>query len=95
MIHHGSCRCGAIGVEASAPPFWQSYCRIERSFCGQCGSQIGYRDDHLPGNIYLSLGFMDEPENYPPTLHAFAGRKLPFLHLADDLPRYSGFSVER
>lgn len=68
---------------------------VERSFCGHCGSQIGYRDDQLPGEVYLSLGFMDAPENYPPTLHAFEARRLPFLHLADDLPRFSGFSIER
>ena len=68
---------------------------VTRSFCDHCGSQIGYRDDLLPGEIYLSLSFMDEPENYRPTLHAFEKRRLPFLHIADDLPRYDGFSIER
>lgn len=68
---------------------------VERSFCGNCGSQIGYRDDQLPGEVYLSLGFMDTPEDYPPTLHAFESRRLPFLHLDDDLPRYAGFSIDR
>ncbi|PZO82417.1 MAG: GFA family protein [Mesorhizobium amorphae] len=68
---------------------------VERSFCAQCGSQIGYRDDDLPGEVYLFLGFMDEPERYPPTLHAFETRRLPFLHIDDDLPRYPDFSVER
>jgi len=68
---------------------------VTRSFCEHCGSQIGYRDERLPCEIYLSLGFMDDPENYPPTLHAFIERQLPFLHIEDDLPRYKGFSVER
>lgn len=68
---------------------------VERSFCARCGSQIGYRDDLLPGGIYLSLGFMDEPERYPPDLHAFTARQLPFLHMSDDLPRFEGFSTER
>lgn len=131
QAHTGSCRCGLIAAESSAPPFWTSYCHcrdcrkqtgapvmafvgfreedltwhgepktwraggVTRSFCDHCGSQIGYRDDLLPGEIYLSLGFMDEPENYRPTLHAFEKRRLPFLHIADDLPRYDGFSIER
>ena len=76
------------------PQTWHSS-GVTRSFCGHCGSQIGYRDDKLPGEVYLSLGFMDEPENYPPRLHAFERRRLPFLHIADDLPRYDGFSIDR
>lgn len=68
---------------------------VTRSFCEHCGSQIGYRDEKLPGEIYLSLGFMDDPENYPPTRHAFVERQLPFLHIDDDLPRFNGFSAER
>lgn len=68
---------------------------VERSFCEHCGSQIGYCDDLLPGEIYFALGFMDEPECYPPSLHAFEKRRLPFLHINDDLPRHNGFSVHR
>jgi len=76
------------------PHTWKAQ-GVERGFCAHCGSQIGYRDDKLPGEIYLSIGFMDEPENYPPTLHAFEKRRLPFLHIADDLPRHDGFSIDR
>lgn len=68
---------------------------VERSFCEHCGSQIGYRDDELPGEVYLTLGFMDEPERYPPSFHAFEKRRLPFLHIADELPRHDGFSTQR
>lgn len=68
---------------------------VERSFCEHCGSQIGYRDDELPGEVYLTLGFMDEPERYPPSFHAFEKRRLPFLHIADELPRHDGFSIQR
>ena len=68
---------------------------VQRDFCERCGSQIGYRDDLLPGEVYLTLGFMDEPERYPPVLHAFEKRRLPFLHIADDLPRHDGFSIAR
>lgn len=68
---------------------------VERSFCEHCGSQIGYRDDELPGEVYLALGFMDEPERYPPSFHAFEKRRLSFLHIADELPRHDGFSTQR
>ncbi len=76
------------------PARWRSG-GVERAFCASCGSQIGYRDERLAGDVYLTLGFMDEPERYPPSVHAFAMRQLPFLHIADDLPRHDGFSVER
>ncbi len=129
--HTGSCRCGAVRIEAHAEPFWRSYCHCEdcrrqsgapvlafvgfreprviwhgeprewrsghaaRSFCERCGSQIAYRDDRLPGEIYFVVGFMDDPEHFPPTLHAFWDRGMSFLHLEDDLPRHAGFSVKR
>ncbi|TPW28730.1 GFA family protein [Pararhizobium mangrovi] len=68
---------------------------IERSFCGECGSPLSYRDDRLPGEIYVYLGVMDDPEAFPPTLHAFESQRLSFLHIADDLPRHDRFSIER
>ncbi|MGY6706761.1 MAG: GFA family protein [Rhizobiaceae bacterium] len=76
------------------PKIWSAG-GVVRSFCDNCGSQIGYRDVKLPGEIYLALGFMDEPERYPPTLHAFEKHRLSFLHIEDDLPRFEGFSIER
>lgn len=77
-----------------APTSWRAG-GVTRSFCASCGSQISYRDEKLPGDIYLYLGFMDHPENYPPRLHAFDQRRLPFLHIEDGLPREDGFSIDR
>ncbi|WP_313958467.1 GFA family protein [Chelativorans salis] len=69
--------------------------RMERSFCGVCGSPLDYRDDGLPGNIYVYLGVMNEPERFAPTLHAFESERLSFLKVDDELPRFDRFSVER
>lgn len=77
------------------PKTWRGAGGVERSFCGHCGSQIGYTDVRLPEEVYLALGFMDEPERYPPTSHAFVARQLPFLHMTDDLRRFDGVSVKR
>ena len=68
---------------------------VERSFCSECGSPLDYRDDRLPGEIYVYLGVLDSPEDFPPTLHAFDGQRLPFMRIANELPRYNRFSVER
>ena len=77
------------------PKEWRGAGGVTRMFCGHCGSQIGYKDDRFPDEIYFALGFMDEPERYPPTSHAFVARQLPFLHMTDDLRRFDGASVER
>jgi len=77
------------------PKTWRGAGGMMRSFCEHCGSQIGYSDDRLPDEVYLALGFMDEPERYPPKSHAFVARQLPFLHMTDDLRRFDGVSVER
>jgi hypothetical protein len=68
---------------------------VERLFCGTCGTPVGYRDERLPGEIYYYLGIMDDPASLPPMLHAWAGERLPWLDLGDDLPRFEGFSRPR
>ena len=66
-----------------------------RLFCPQCGAPIGYRDDRLPDRIYFYTGAMDEPERFAPAQHAYAGEQLPWLALADDLPRQQATTVRR
>jgi hypothetical protein len=68
---------------------------VRRNFCAKCGSPIAYFDRRVGDSIYFYLGAMDEPQNYKPTLHAFASEKLPFLHIPDGLPRMEKNSVER
>jgi len=68
---------------------------IERSFCAECGTPCDYRDDRLPREVYVYLGVMDEPENFTPTIHGFESRRLPWLHIADQLPRCETFTIER
>lgn len=41
------------------------------------------------------LGFLDEPERLTPAVHAFEHRRLPFLDIRDDLPRYDRCSIGR
>ena len=68
---------------------------VTRSFCPACGTPVAYDDSRLPDSLWLMLGVMDRPELYAPQLHAFAGHRLPWLEIADGLPRRQGFSVRR
>jgi hypothetical protein len=68
---------------------------VVRSFCGDCGTSISYRDDGLADEIYLAIGFLDHPERFEPEAHAFWREKLPWLAFDDDLPRLDGYSRKR
>jgi hypothetical protein len=68
---------------------------VTRSFCGICGSPIGYDDARLAGQAYFMLGAMDRPEKFEPALHAWVSEQLPYVHMNDGLPRLPGTSVPR
>jgi hypothetical protein len=62
-----------------------------RGFCRQCGSQIRFTADYIPGLIDITIGSLDDPDRLAPTLHYWESRRLSWLHLADGLPRYPEF----
>jgi hypothetical protein len=62
-----------------------------RSFCGTCGTQISFAADYIPGLIDLTVGSFDRPENLQPSLHYWESKRLPWVKLADDLPRHAEF----
>lgn len=68
---------------------------VTRTFCGACGSSIGYHDEALPDETYLTIGFLDHPENFVPQAHAYWDLKLPFVEMNDDLPRIGTYSRTR
>jgi hypothetical protein len=68
---------------------------VTRSFCGVCGTPIAYQDLQLGDRIYFTLGAMDAPEKYKPTLHAYVRQQLPFVHMPDGLSRHPHSSVTR
>lgn len=68
---------------------------VVRSFCGTCGSSIGYTDTGIEDEQYFAIGFFDEPERLKPQAHAYYSMKLPCLHFADDLEKTDTYSRER
>jgi hypothetical protein len=68
---------------------------VKRSFCGKCGAPIAYFDTRLPDQIFMMLGAMDAPRNYPPSVQGYISEALPFFHIADDLPRMETNTVPR
>ncbi len=70
-----------------APKRYASSPGVERFFCPTCGSQMAYRADRFPGEIHFYAGTLDAPETYVPTNHVFWQEHVPWIMLADGLPR--------
>ena len=70
-----------LSASASAKP------GAKRWFCPDCGSPIAATYVYLPGQVYVSLGLLDQASELTPQGHAHAANALPWLHLQDDLPR--------
>lgn len=62
-----------------------------RGFCARCGTSLSFTADYLPGLIDLTLGSLDEPARLPPQFHYWEAERLPWLGIADGLPRHREF----
>jgi hypothetical protein len=68
---------------------------VTRTFCADCGTSISYADQGLLNELYVTIGFLDSPENFPPQAHAYWRKKLPWVELLDNLPRINTYSRGR
>jgi hypothetical protein len=89
-----SVRTADLRFVAGEPRRYASSARAERGFCGDCGTPLTFQDHGLPDEIDVTTCSLDEPERMPPEDHVRAARKLPWIHLADGLPRYPGTRTE-
>ncbi|MEM9761172.1 MAG: GFA family protein [Pseudomonadota bacterium] len=80
---------GALTLTPEPHPF-SAVPGVKRWFCPRCGSPLAARFDYLPGQVYVPLGVVDQAAALAPELHSHADAALPWLHVADDLPRHSG-----
>ena len=103
LLHVSSRQCGAGSRLGDVPAgAGDVYCRTNRRrmrrpaegapriLC-RCGTQVCFTATFLPGLIDMTIGSFDSPETLPPTLHYWESKRLPWLQLADDLPRFPEF----
>ena len=62
---------------------------VTRTFCAECGSSLTGRYDYLPGQVYISIGIIDQATDLAPKIHSHDSERLPWLHIDDDLERVS------
>jgi len=100
--HCESCRrnCSApfttfVGVPRTAvrmtgvePVSYASSPGVKRLFCPICGVPVAYDAKNCPEEIHFYLAALENSIGLTPTFHVFAGEKVPWIELADHLPRY-------
>jgi len=52
-----------------------------RTFCDACGTSLTYERDTRPGEIDITTGSLDRPEDFPPNRDVFSEEKLPWVKL--------------
>ena len=60
---------------------------VTRHFCGRCGSPMGYETADRPDDFDLYAASLDDPSGFQPQYHSFWDEHVPWVTLADDLPR--------
>ena len=67
------------------PGTFESSALALRDFCRDCGTPLTFRYRHK-GNINVTLGSLDRPQEVPPKVHYGAESRLPWLDGLDALP---------
>jgi hypothetical protein len=73
------------------PATYHSSPGAQRGFCNQCGTQISFVGEIIPGLIDITIGSLDAPDEVAPMLHYWESKRVSWLHIADDLPRFAEF----
>jgi len=66
----------AFRFASAAPKRFRTDTGAWRSFCDQCGTSLTFEHDTRPDEIDLTVGSLDHPENFPPTVDSFPEEKL-------------------
>jgi adenylate cyclase len=79
----------AVRFLGDDPKIYISSQIAERAFCGNCGTSLFTRH-YAPeeADYYaIRISTMDNPANFPPTMHYGVESQMPWLDIKDDLPR--------
>ncbi|MCH7555435.1 MAG: GFA family protein [Proteobacteria bacterium] len=82
------------GIIEGSPLGHESSKGVTRRFCGDCGTPLSYQSERYPGEVHITVGSLDHPEDMPPRGHVFTEEQISWLHIADDLPRFAKTSAD-
>jgi hypothetical protein len=81
----------SLEVVRGKPAAFASSPGVERTFCGTCGTPLIYRGESLPTLLDVTVASLDDPAALPPRVHIWESTRIPWLSLADGLPRHAEF----
>jgi hypothetical protein len=63
-----------------------------RSFCGDCGTGLYFRNaENLPGIVDIQAATLDEPEALPMQVHIQVAERIGWMETAHELPHFKRF----
>jgi len=70
------------------PARYETRPRVTRQCCSHCGTQLTYQHADEPDVIDVTACSLDAPGEVTPEDHVWCDRMIPWIKLADGLPRY-------
>jgi hypothetical protein len=67
--------------EKGTPKRYRTDTSAWRTFCDNCGTSLTYERDNRPGEIDITTGSLDHPEDYPPNKDVFSEERLSWVPL--------------
>ena len=74
-------RLSDFEFEKGTPRRYRTDTGAWRTFCDLCGTSLTYEKNTRPGEIDITTGSLDRPEDFPPTKDVFPEEKLPWVGL--------------
>ena len=69
----------AYVLEQGTPKRYRTETEAWRTFCEDCGTSLIYTADRRPGEIDITTGSLDRPEEFPPSRDVFPEEKLSWV----------------
>ncbi len=68
--------------------YFESSPGVRRGFCRRCGSPMLTQGEAMGDTVGIPLGILDQDPDIQPSMHIFVRSMVPWIHLADELPRF-------
>ncbi len=94
VLAWGSFPLAKFTYTAGRPTIYRSSAWGQREFYAACGTQILYRERDRADTVEINLASLDRPEAVAPRSHIWTASKLPWLEIADHLPRHDAGAPE-
>jgi hypothetical protein len=72
-----------------SPRYFSSSQEVRRGFCENCGSPLTYENKSLPDEVHFYAASLIDASGVSPSKHVYVSEQLPWLEVADQLPRFA------